>query len=325
MKSSNIPSEEELQNEVILKPARDGEEETTPVVTVVTVCFNPLKAGREELFTKNLDSVQLQSGVATEHLIIDGASTDGTLDFLRAYPNKNHDIRILSKADSGIYEAMNRGIALARGKYVIFLNSDDYYHRSDGLALSVAALEKSGCCFTFAPIRPDGSCFRHRLHRHPERHLHRIFLFCTIPHPSMLFLRHALIEVDGYDCSYRLAADYDMMLRLIAAKHKACFVGKPFVTFASDGFSGKNRALNMQEKKLLVRNFHRAVFGIEFSDAEIETLVSHYRYPRRYLSVYVASQRMIDQTFVGLPQSFWLSLVHGFNYWKYFLKCLLGI
>lgn len=324
MMSSNLPSAEALRGDLIQKPVASGEG-AEPLVSVVTVCFNPLKEGRQKTFAMNLDSVQAQTGVALEHLIIDGASADGTLDFLKSYDNRRHDIRILSKADTGIYEAMNRGIALARGRYVIFLNSDDYYYRQDGLALSVKALEESGCSFTFAPIRPDGSRFRHRLHRHPQRHLHRVFLFCTIPHPSMLFLRSELLEADGYDCSYRLAADYDMMLRLIAVGHKVCFVDKPFVMFSSGGFSGRNRTLNMQEKALIVRNFHEKVFGIELSDAETDTLVRRCRYPRRLLSVYVTSQRMIDQTFVGVPRSLGQKLLHGFNFWKYYLKCLLGV
>lgn len=323
MMSSNIPSAQTLQDKVLLKPGKMSQ--ASPAVTVVTVCFNPLKSGREELFSKNLHSVQQQTGVSVEHLIIDGASTDGTVEFLSKFKNDNYDIRILSKPDSGIYDAMNRGIALARGKYVIFLNTDDYYHRQDGLVRSVKALEGSGCAYTFAPISPSGSSFLHRLHRHPERHLHRVFLFCTIPHPSMLFLRSTLVEVDGYDCSYSLAADYDMMLRLIAVGHKVHFVDKSFVTFASDGFSRKNRELNLQEKEHIVQNFHQKVFSIRLTDKETEMLVKHYRYPRRYLSVYVASQRMIAHTFVGVPQTLEQRIVQAFNYWKYYIKCLWGI
>lgn len=320
---SELPSLEAFQDEVLLKPGKDSQ--VSPDVTVVTVCFNPLKDGRQELLAKNLDSVQNQTGVTVEHLIMDGASTDGTLEFLSKYENKSFDIRILSKPDSGIYDAMNRGIALAKGKYVIFLNSDDYYHRNDGLALSVKALEESGCSFTFAPILPTGSPFRHRLHRHPQNHLHRIFIFPTIPHQSMLYRRSTLVEMGGYDSSYQMGGDHDLTLRLIAAGHKGCFVDKAFVTFAAGGFSTQDASLKLQEKIRRVKRFHKEVFGVDFSNEEAETLVRHYRYPRKYLSVYVASQRMIDQTFVGVPKGFGQRLLHGINYWKYYLKCVLGI
>lgn len=322
---SDIPSLEKFQGEVILKQASSTANQSIPDVTVVTVCFNPLKDGRRELFRKNLDSVQEQEGVTVEHLIIDGASTDGTLDFLASYNNHNHDIRILSQPDSGIYEAMNRGIALSRGQYITFLNSDDYYHKNDGLALSVKALQESGCSFSFAPILPTGSRFLHRLHRHPEQHLHRIFIFPTIPHQSMLYRRTTLVEVGGYDSSYRMGGDHDLTLRLIAAGHIGCFVDKAFVSFASGGFSTQDPKLKLSEKIRRVKRFHQEVFGIELSDKETEKLVLHNRYPRRYLSVYVASQRMIDKTFVGIPQSLWQRFLHCFNYWKYYLKCLLGV
>ena len=291
--SSNIPLIETLQDAVILKPASGGAASAKPVVSVVTVCFNPLRNGREMLFAKNLDSVQQQTGVSVEHIIVDGASD---------------------------------GIALAQGKYVTFLNSDDFYHCPEGLALSVKALEKSRCTFSFAPIVPEGSRFGHRLHRHPEHHLHRILIFPTIPHQSMLYLRSALVELGGYDPTYLMGGDHDLTLRLIAARKKACFVNTAFVTFASGGFSTQNVALKLREKERRVRNFHREVFGVEFSDEEIETLVRRYRYPPRYLSVYVASQHLIRRTFVaGLPKTIRQSLVRHFNFWKYYLKCLLSI
>jgi len=324
MKSSNIPSPQEFLGDVLFKPASGAVTGTAPLVTVVTVCFNPIKEGRQRLLVMNLDSVQQQSGIAVEHLIIDGASTDGTIDFLKAYANKSHDIRILSIADSGIYEAMNRGIALARGEYVIFLNSDDYYHRPDGLALSVKALEENDCSFTFAPINPVGPHTRHSPHRNPQRRLHKVFVFCTIPHPSMLFRKAALLDIGGYDQSFRLAADYDMMLRLIAAGHKACFVDCCFATFTAEGFSIQNKELNIREKVRVVRNFHQDAFGVNLAEQESEYLVSKCKYPRKYLSVYVNSQRLISQAFVSLPQGITDRISRSFNYVKYYFKCLLS-
>ena len=96
-------------------------------ITVVTVVLNAIDGNRSRRLHQCLDSVQKQKNVRVEHLIVDGASKDGTTEMLRAYKNRNVDIRLLSKPDAGIYDAMNRGIALAHGKYVIFLYSDDYY------------------------------------------------------------------------------------------------------------------------------------------------------------------------------------------------------
>ena len=326
MMSSNIPSPQMFQGDVLFKPASGAVTRTSPLVTVVTVCFNPIKEGRQRLFVMNLDSVQQQTGIAVEHLIIDGASTDGTIDFLKAYANKNHDIRILSKADSGIYEAMNRGIALARGEFVIFLNSDDYYHRPDGLALSVKAIENSYCSFTFSPVIPQGPHTRFTHFHHPQRRLHKLFVTSVIPHPSMLYRRTALVELGGYDQTYRLAADYDLTLRLIVAGHKACFVNYCFATFVVGGAStqDKNKDIDVKEKIHLVRNAHLVAFGTELSEQETELLVLKGCYPRKYLSLYVASQQLVNRAFDGLPQGLAYRIVRRFNYLKYYLKCLLS-
>lgn len=327
MMCSDIPSSEVFRKEVILKEASDKATQADPVVTVVTVCFNPLREGREALFLKNLESVQQQKGVALEHLIVDGGSDDGTLEFLQQYNNVCHDIRILSKSDSGIYEAMNRGIALARGKYVIFLNSDDYYHSSDGLAFSVKALEESDCSFTFAPVLPKGPHTRFTHYHHPQRRLHKLFVTSVIPHPSMMYRRTVLMEIGGYDQAYRLAADYDMTLRLVAAGHKGYFLNHCFATFVVGGFStqDKNKDLEIQEKIQIVRNAHREAFGTELSEQESAFLVTKGWYPRKYLSLYVASQQLVSRAFCGLPKGLAYQVVRQFNYAKYYLKCFFSL
>ena len=321
---SNIPTPDSLTGSLIQKPASGNSLCMEPIVSVVTVCLNPIRDGRKDLFEKNLDSVQQQRDVAVEHIIVDGASDDGTLDFLRQYKNQSHDIRLLSMPDTGIYEAMNRGIALSRGKYVIFLNSDDYYHRADGLALSVKALEENNCGYTFAPISPVGPHTRHSPHRNPQKRIHKFFVFCTLPHPSMMFRRDTLLEVDGYDQNYRLAADYDMMLRIIAAGHKVCFVNSNFVTFLASGFSAKNKELNNKEKVRIIKNFHKEALGVELSEEESAYIVHKCKYPRKYLQVYVRSQQLISETFLAIPQGVFYKISRRFNYVKYYLKCLLS-
>lgn len=319
--SSNIPLPDACQGLLIEKLLPSGTQ--MPEVTVVTVCFNPLKEGRRALLEKNLDSVQQQSGVKLEHLIVDGASTDGTIDFLRTYRNTKHDIRIFSQPDSGIYQAMNRGIALARGKYIIFLNSDDYYHHPDGLYASVKALETSACSFTFAPVRPEGAKRFHTHYHHPQRRLHKLFLTCIIPHPSMLYRKSVLEEAGGYDQHYKLAADYDLTLRLIASGHKARFVGTCFATFLMGGLSTQNQNAELAEKEnaLIVKSIHSKLFGVTFTEQESRRLLRG-TYPRQFLSVYKASQKIIAGAFEGLPQNIMYRALRCFNYIKYYLKCL---
>jgi len=291
-------------------------------VSVVTVCFNPLKEGRKEVFQKNLDSVQAQTGVRLEHLVIDGASTDGTVEWLKAYRAEHHDLRILSLPDSGIYEAMNRGIALARGKYVIFLNSDDYFHNPRGMAASLAKIEAMQCDFTFAPVRFSPSGIHRHAQLYPHRRLYRFLITWSFSHQSMLTSRAMLLKLDGFDTTYRSAADYDLLLRMIVDGAKGCFVPCTFTTFRLGGFSADNKQLALKECARSLQIFYREFYATEMTNDEVAYIIKHHAYPRKYLNIFKQSQQLIRERFIGIPGGpiAWLS--RWFNYIKYYHKCL---
>ena len=103
-----------------------------PFFSIITVCYNS-----EKTIEKTLQSVLSQTEQDFEYILIDGASTDGTLDILRAWePKFGGRMKIVSEPDAGIYDAMNKGIRMARGTLVGIVNSDDFYHPNDegGLA-----------------------------------------------------------------------------------------------------------------------------------------------------------------------------------------------
>lgn len=293
-------------------------------VSVVTVCFNPLAAGRKELLLKNLDSVQAQQGICLEHLIIDGASTDGTIEWLKGYNNTNHDIRILSKSDSGIYEAMNRGIALAQGKYIIFLNSDDFFHDARGMAASVERIEELQCDFSFAPIRFSDPSIRHNPQLAPQRRLYRFLVSWSFSHQSMLTSRSLLQSLDGFDTSYRSAGDYDLLLRMIGAGAKGCFVPLTFSTFTIGGFSfsEENAKLIEEESIRCLQRFYKDFYSVEMTCDEVKYIIDRRVYPRKYLDIYKQMQRLIRERFIGIPKGPMMWLSRWFNYIKYYLKCL---
>ena len=97
------------------------ETEKFPKVTIVTVVYNLIENGREQYFRQCLESVHKQLYQNIEHIVIDGASNDGTIDLLEEY-NKKGWIKYYSEPDTGIYDAMNKGIEKATGKYIVFLN-----------------------------------------------------------------------------------------------------------------------------------------------------------------------------------------------------------
>ena len=240
-----------------------------PDVTVITVVRNVLQAGRREKFRQCLESVRAQQGVGIEHLIVDGASDDGTLEFARAFSpaDSAFAFRVISQADKGIYDAMNKGLAEARGEYVIFLNSDDFYHDPSGLAKSFQALERTACDFSYAPIRVLRAADDRPID-HPNCHPRagRIFVNMQFSHQSVMFRKSALQGIGGFDLGYRSAADYDSLLRLILTGHRACCVPCSFVTFRMGGYSSVNQEASQHEAGSIFAALYNRYAGAGLTD-----------------------------------------------------------
>lgn len=312
-----IPQKSDFESDLIIKQPVNKAGDVMPEVTVITVCYNPLKDNRQDSLAHNLNSVQSQRDISLEHLIIDGFSNDGTIQYLTQYHNPNYEIRILSKPDSGIYEAMNRGISLARGQYVIFLNTDDFYHNPYGLSASLSAIKQTNCAFTFSPIKVIGPHSKHSPHLNPHRKLHKYFLFCTIAHPSMLYSRQVLLSIGGYDQQYQLSADYDLNLRIISEGNQGCYVSTNFVTFLMGGASTQHRAQGISEKIKIIQYFHNKQYQVNLTNAEAVWMVKHEYYPAKYRWMYKKAQDQISKTFINIPNNLMDMIIRKFNYIKY--------
>jgi len=199
-----------------------------PLVTVVTVTRNAAR-----LLPDTLASVASQSYTNIEYVVIDGASTDGTLDILRSH---EHAIsRWVSEPDAGIYDAMNKGIAMARGALVKLLNADDLLP-SDSVARAVAAyrtLARGTCIYGDLAVTNVGGQGYGRLTLGGGIRFFPIFL-----HPGW-YVPLSVYETYGlYHTRYRVASDYEYSLRLRRAGVPFHHVGgDPVVTFRADGAS----------------------------------------------------------------------------------------
>ncbi len=230
-----------------------------PLVTVVTVTINLIKEKREVYFRQCLESVHNQTYEDIEHIIIDGASTDGSLDLIKEYANKGW-IKYISESDSGIYEAMNKGIKMAKGKYILFLNSDDFFHNSDGISISVDALENSGADFSFAPIKKLDIYNKPITYSHPPSlpDLSNVFFAMPICHQSMLAKREILIREGMFNTNYEIVGDRDLLLRLCLKNVKSVPVADTFVTFRQGGISYLDLEKNRREvSKVYFLNYNK--------------------------------------------------------------------
>jgi glycosyltransferase involved in cell wall biosynthesis len=187
---------------------------------VVTVCRNA-----EATIGVTLASVaeqELGPGVL-EHLVIDGASADGTCDLVRAAP---HGPRLISEPDAGIYDAFNKGLALARGDLIAFLNADDVYAHPQAVSRVLAATEQDPEADVFHAdmevVDEDDRVLRRielplsgARHGTPCGRSHYAVLAfrMAVHHPTTFVRRRAFARVGGFDTRLRVSADHDWFLR----------------------------------------------------------------------------------------------------------------
>ena len=182
-------------------------------ISVVTVSFNSAAT-----IARTVESFLAQDYPNKELLVIDGASTDGTLDVLARHDDPA--ITVISEPDDGIYDAMNKGLLRYGGDAVGFLNSDDRFHDNNALATIAAGLLESDIVFGDLVFVDDHD--RSKVVRRWRGSPFEEGAFRTgwMPaHPSFYVRRHVAQTVGLFDTSLRIAADYDYMLRCLELYH----------------------------------------------------------------------------------------------------------
>ena len=174
-----------------------------PAVSVITVVFNGARHLQD-----CLDSVARQRGLAIEHIVIDGGSTDGTVDMLQAWSDQL--AFWVSEPDAGIADAMNKGIRKARGEWLVFLHADDFFTGADKVlkACVQAAGDVDVAAFPVFFGTPPNLEFRP-----PRRAGWAINLKMGMCHQGMLTRRQLFEDVGLYDTSFRIDMDYDFLMR----------------------------------------------------------------------------------------------------------------
>lgn len=207
-----------------------------PLISIITVTYNLVEKHRESSIRQCIESVHQQTYPNIEHIIIDGASTDGTVELLNEYVDKGW-ITLYSEPDQGIYDAMNKGISKAHGALINFLNSDDYFHNNQGIKFSIEYLMKCEADYSFADtliLQDNGKKVLWK------GDISKLLIGTHYCHQTMLVKTEVLKEINGFNTSYSVAADSDLMIRLYSKKYKYTYVPFCFLTYRLGGFSGEN-------------------------------------------------------------------------------------
>ena len=208
-------------------------------VSIVTVTYNSAQT-----LVDAMKSVLEQTYHDIEYIIVDGASTDSTIDVIRQYePQFKNRLKWISEKDDGIYDAMNKGIQLATGDVVGVLNSDDYFTSSDVIARMVAAF-RDGADAVYGDVHfiHDGEpnkCIRY----YSSKHFRPFWLrFGFMPaHPSFYCKREVFEKAGFYKTDYSIGSDYEMMVRLFYGFHiRTKYLPIDFVTMRTGGASTRN-------------------------------------------------------------------------------------
>lgn len=184
-------------------------------VTLITVVFNGVATIRDCIV-----SVLSQTHPDIEYIVIDGNSSDGTADVVRSFGSRI--TRFISEPDRGLYDAMNKGLRLATGEVIGFLNSDDFYRHENVIRNMVATLERTGSDATYGDMLYVDRTDTAKVIRYWRSGHYRDgdFLWGWMPGHLSFFARRWVYEKYGYfNLNLKSAADYELMLRFIH-KHK---------------------------------------------------------------------------------------------------------
>ncbi len=174
-------------------------------ISVITINLNNLSGLR-----RTVESVFLQDYPHIEYLIIDGGSNDGSLDFIKSRESK-FDYWV-SEEDFGIYDAMNKGIIKAKGDYLIFLNSGDYFFSSKSLSSLIDNNMTKDIIYGNMGIEKEGKI---EVKKYPRLLTIDYFKNGTIPHPSSLIKRSLFEKFGNYNTNYTIISDWAFFLDVI--------------------------------------------------------------------------------------------------------------
>lgn len=215
------------------------------VVSIVTVMLNSATT-----LERTILSVQSQTYPSIEHVFVDGGSTDGTLDIVRKRA-RSQDFWI-SEKDKGISDAFNKGVAMARGRFVLILNADDWLSTNQ-IEQAVNILERSGADFAFGDLlfyqngKPE---FRYVGDPAYARAIRRR---CpAIGHPTVLARKSCFDRIGLFDANYRNAMDYDWLLRLHCAGGWGVYSPKILGHMTHEGVSNRQFGRTIEEVRRIV-------------------------------------------------------------------------
>lgn len=243
-----------------------------PKISIITITYNA-----EKELPATLESIKRQTFTNFEHIIVDGASSDGTLSIARQASTPS--MRILSEPDKGLYFAMNKGLDLARGEYILFLNAGDSFHNANTLSLyAQATFSKPDIIYGDTIIVDDDRNFLR------NRHLSAPAQLTANSFKNGMLICHQAFMVrkkiaSHYNTSYRFSSDYDWTLNCIEASESGRCINLDTITidYLDAGTTEKNKIKSLAERYCIMsRHFGKLstlIYHISFIPRAIKGII----------------------------------------------------
>lgn len=227
-------------------------------ISIITATYNSADTVRD-----TFESVLGQTYKDIEYIVVDGLSKDNTIDIIKEYADKfGGKMRYISEKDRGLYDAMNKGVAMATGDVIGILNSDDFYTSKDVLEVIANNFKNSDVDAVYADIHFVNDddltkCVRYYSSGIFSRRLMRLGFMPA--HPSFYCKREVYVKYGAFNTKYRIAADFDSLFRFIYIKRiKIKYVKRDFVTMRTGGVSTdgfRSRWLIMKEHSKVIKSY----------------------------------------------------------------------
>jgi len=206
-------------------------------ISIITVCYNSSKFIRSAI-----ESVITQSYANIEYIIIDGGSSDNTLDIVNQYRDKI--AHVVSELDNGIYDAMNKGIEIASGDIIGILNSDDFYATNDVIQQVATVFSAPGVDACYADLIYVDPIQTNKIIRYWRSRIFKpgLFKWGWMPaHPTFFARKSCFTELGNYDLNYHLQADFELTMRFLEVfRINAVYIPEIWIKMRMGGASNRS-------------------------------------------------------------------------------------